>query len=198
MSGPQVAYLGLGSMGSPIAARIANNISNLNYPPLLVYNRTTARSEELKKTHLVEVAISIEQVAKVSDIVFSCFLTDTIVSDAFDVLLAHLKPGSIIVDQSTIAPALAQELDRKSKEQKITYFACPIVGPPASAVSGNLLVLLAGGNKEVRTRIIPLLIPVIGKKIIELGENPAESLRLKLCCNTIALSLIEAVAEGRS
>jgi 3-hydroxyisobutyrate dehydrogenase-like beta-hydroxyacid dehydrogenase len=193
---PQVSYVGLGNMGNAMAGHIANKVSTLKYPPLLAFNRTQARAEDLRKTHPVEVATSLEQVAKSSDIVFTCLVNDTVVTDTVNTLLSHLKSGSIIVEQSTVAPALAQELAKKAQEVGVTYVTCPIMGPPVKAMSGDLVVLMAGGNDEVRAKLIPLLIPVIGKQVIELGQDPAESLRLKLCGNYFVTSIVEMVAEG--
>jgi 3-hydroxyisobutyrate dehydrogenase-like beta-hydroxyacid dehydrogenase len=96
----------------------------LNYPPLLAFNRTQARAETLQKTQPVEVATSLEQVAQSSDIIFSCLLNDAAVIETFDALIPHLKSGAILVEQSTIAPALAQENAKRVKEAGVTYLAC--------------------------------------------------------------------------
>lgn len=138
----------------------------------------------------------LEQVAKPSDVVFSCLLNDAAVTETTEALLKHLKSGSIIVEQSTIALALVQELSKKAEQAGVTYVNCPIMGPPSKAISGDLIVLIAGGNDEVRAKLIPLMIPVIGERVTELGQDPAESLRLKLCGNYFAPSIIEMVAEG--
>ncbi|GAA5816443.1 hypothetical protein MFLAVUS_009972 [Mucor flavus] len=194
---PQCSYIGLGAMGNAMAGHIANKLSLLQYPPLLVFNRTQARAEGLKKTHPVQVATSLEQVASSSDIIFSCLLNDDAVSETIDAMLPHLKSGTILIEQSTISPALAQTYAKKAKQVGVTYLACPVMGPPSKAVSGDLTVLMAGGNTKERAKVIHLMIPVIGKKIIELGEEDvAESLRLKLCGNFFITSVVEMVAEG--
>lgn len=193
----QCAYIGLGAMGNSMAGHIANKASSLNYPPLLAFNRTQARAETLKKTHPVEVATSLEQVASSSDIIFSCLLNDAAVVQTIDALLPHLKSGSILVEQSTISPTLATEYANKLKAKGVTYVSCPVMGPPVKAASGDLIVLMAGGDDEVRSRITPLIIPVIGKQLIDLGQDDVgKSLRLKLCGNYFITSIVEMVAEG--
>lgn len=197
MSTFQCAYIGLGAMGNAMAGHISNKLSALQYPPLLAFNRTQARAEILQKTHPVTVATSLEQVATSSDVIFSCLLNDAAVVETLDTLLPHLKSGTILIEQSTISPALAQQYAKKAKDVGVVYLACPVMGPPVKAISGDLTVLMAGGTDQVRAKIIPLLIPVIGKKAIELGqEDVAESLRLKLCGNYFITSLVEMVAEG--
>ncbi|KAI9359707.1 hypothetical protein BD770DRAFT_419315 [Pilaira anomala] len=193
----QCAYIGLGAMGNAMAGHIANKLASLHYPPLLAYNRTQSRAEDLKKTHPIQVASSLEQLASSSDLIFCCLLNDSAVTQTLDTLLPHLKSGTILIEQSTISPTLAQTYAKKALEKGVIYLACPVMGPPIKAASGDLTVLLAGGNSEVRAKVIPLLIPVIGKKLIELGEEDVgESLRLKLCGNYFITSVVEMVAEG--
>jgi 3-hydroxyisobutyrate dehydrogenase-like beta-hydroxyacid dehydrogenase len=193
----QCAYIGLGAMGNSMAGHIAKKVATLNYPPLLAFNRTQVRAEALEKTHPVKAVTSLEQVATQSDIIFSCLLNDAAVIETLDTLLPHLKSGSILVEQSTISPSLALEYAKKSKDVGVTYVSCPVMGPPVKAASGDLIVLMAGGNDEVRAKITPLLADVIGKKIIDLGQDDVgKSLRLKLCGNYFITSIVEMVAEG--
>lgn len=193
----QCAYIGLGAMGKSMAGHIANNLASLNYPPLLAFNRTLARAEDLKKTHPIQVATSLEQVAKTSDIIFSCLLNDAAVVETVNALKPHLKSGATLVESSTISPALAQDLASQLKQIGVTYLACPVMGPPVKAASAELVVLMAGGSVDVRKQVLPLLIPVIGKKVIELGfEDVGQSLRLKLCGNYFITGVIELLAEG--
>ena len=193
----QCSYIGLGNMGNAMAGHISKKLATLNYPPLLVFNRTQARAETLQKTHPVTVATSLEQVASSSDIIFTCLLNDAAVRETIDALLPHIKEGSILVEQSTIRPALAVEFARDLETVGVTYMACPVMGPPAKAISGDLIVLMAGGNDKARAEVTSLLIPVIGKKVIELSQNDvAEALRLKLCGNYFITSIVEMVAEG--
>lgn len=198
MSPVQCGYIGLGAMGKSMAGHIANNLVALNYPSLLAYNRTQARAEDLKKTHPVEVATSLEQVATSCEIIFSCLLNDKAVVDTVNTLKPHLKQGAILVESSTISPSLAQDLAKELKQVGVYYIACPVVGPPVKAASGELTVLMAGGEtQEIREKVLPLLIPVIGKKAIELSlTDVSKSLDLKLCANFFVTSVVEMVAEG--
>ncbi|KAI8975439.1 hypothetical protein BDF20DRAFT_878650 [Mycotypha africana] len=195
----QCAYIGLGAMGKSMAGHIARKITSLNYPPLLVYNRTQARAEDFQKENpqISKAASSLEEIAKKADIIFSCLLNDAAVQETVKALKPHLKSGAILVESSTIAPAIAQDLAKQLKEKDVTYIACPVMGPPVKAASGDLTVLMAGGNPETREKVKSLLIPVIGKKAIELGmDDVAESLRLKLCGNYYITGLVELIAEG--
>lgn len=194
----QCGYIGLGAMGKNMAGHISKNLVSLSYPPLLAYNRTQARTEDFKKTHPIEVATSLEQVATSCDIIFSCLLNDKAVIDTVNTLKPHLKKGTILVESSTISPALAQDLAKELKDVGVYYIATPVVGPPVKAAAGELTVLMAGGEtQQVRDKVLPLLIPVIGKKAIELSlTDVSKSLQLKLCANFFVTSVVEMVAEG--
>ncbi|KAI7899267.1 NAD binding domain of 6-phosphogluconate dehydrogenase-domain-containing protein [Cokeromyces recurvatus] len=195
---PQCAFIGLGAMGKNMAGHIANKLASMNYPPLLAYNRTQARTEELQKTHPIEIATSLEQVAKSADIIFSCILNDAAVQETIQTLLPHLKKGAILVESSTISPSLAKDLATQLSSRGAHYLAAPVMGPPDRAKSGDLTILMAGGDSvEIRQQVLPLLLNVIGKRVIELSyEDAAESLRLKLCGNFFITSMVEMIGEG--
>lgn len=196
-SAVQCGYIGLGAMGKPMAGHIANKLASLNYPPLLVFNRTQARAEDLKKTHPVKVATSLEQVARTSDVIFSCLLNDTVVIDTVQSLKPYLKSGTVLVESSTISPAVAKDLAIQLNQIGVTYLACPVMGPPVKAASAELLVLMAGGSEDIQKQVLTLLVPVIGKKAIQLGfEDVGKALRLKLCGNYFVTGVIELLAEG--
>lgn len=182
-------------MGKAIASHISTHLASTNQPPLLAYNRTLARAQEFEKTHPVKAATTLKQVATESDVIFTCLLNDAAVEQTIEELLPHLKPGAIIVEQSTICPDLVQSLAKKVSQAGASYMACPILGPPAKAQARELIVLVAGGDSQVRARVLPLLLPVIGSKKIELGQDPAESVRLKLCGNFIVTGLVEMMGE---
>ncbi|KAL0078070.1 hypothetical protein J3Q64DRAFT_1293261 [Phycomyces blakesleeanus] len=191
----QCAYIGLGAMGYPMAGHIANHLQTLKYPSLLVHNRTLGRAESLASSVPSRVARSIAECA-IADVVFTCLLNDAIVEQTVTSLLeAGLKKGAIIVEQSTVAPALVDSLAAKARASGVFYLACPIMGPPQRAQSADLVVLMAG-PKAQQAIVKPLLIPAIGKKAIELGEDPAESIRLKLCGNFLVTSSCEMLAEA--
>ncbi|KAI8377422.1 NAD binding domain of 6-phosphogluconate dehydrogenase-domain-containing protein [Radiomyces spectabilis] len=191
----QIAYVGLGAMGFAMAGHIADRLKYDGQPPLLAYNRTKARAEQLKEKHPVQVVDSLAQVAQ-ADIIFTCLLNDKAVQEVVQGLLDQgLKQNTILVEQSTIDPVLAQELASKVANVGAHYMACPIMGPPLKAQAADLTILMAGPIPQ-RSAIKPLLVNVIGKKLIELGEPVEEAVKLKLCGNFFITSVIEMLAEG--
>jgi 3-hydroxyisobutyrate dehydrogenase-like beta-hydroxyacid dehydrogenase len=71
------------------------------------------------------------------------------------------------------------------------------MGPPEKARTGDLIVLLSGASQEARDKVLPLMIPVIGKKTVDLGTQDIENaLRLKLCGNFFVAGIVEMISEG--
>ncbi|KAI7860532.1 NAD binding domain of 6-phosphogluconate dehydrogenase-domain-containing protein [Circinella umbellata] len=196
---PQVAYIGIGAIGSEIAQRIHSHLISTTGQPLLIHNRTLATAEALKKrVPDIQIAETLTQVAEQANIIFTCLLNDTAVTQVIDTLLSHgLKPGTVIVDQSTIAPEMTQQLVEKIQQHNDCHFvACPIMGPPAKAKAAALIILAAGDSKVLEKKVLPILIPATGPKAIRLGEEPKKALQMKLTGNYFITSLVEMVAEG--
>ncbi|KAI9322887.1 NAD binding domain of 6-phosphogluconate dehydrogenase-domain-containing protein [Dichotomocladium elegans] len=197
MSSPQLAFLGLGSMGMHMARNIHNYQLANGGQPLIVYNRTRTRAEKLvQENPQMQIADSLGGVAKSADIIFTCLLNDDAVIETVRALLsAGLRPGAIVVEQSTIAPETAIMLTDEVLSAGGQFISCPVVGPPLKAASAELVVL-AAGSSAAREKALPCLVPAIGPKAVELGEQPVESVKLKLNCNFYVTSLIEVLAEG--
>ncbi|KAI9247625.1 hypothetical protein BY458DRAFT_527045 [Sporodiniella umbellata] len=190
----QCSYIGLGNMGYAMAGHIAQGLSKDAQPRLWVHNRTLAKADMLATTHPVVPVSSLETMARGSDVIFSCLLNDAAVQSTLDGLIPFLKPGAIVVEQSTISPELSQSLAQRVHNAGGRYLACPILGPPAKAKAQALIVLVAG-DQLARKTVLPLLIPAIGSQTIELGQDPAASVRLKLCGNFVVTGLVELVSE---
>ena len=197
---PQVAYIGIGAIGYEIAQNIHKHLISSTGKPLLIHNRTLARAEELKeRVPDIQIAETLAQVAEQADIIFTCLLNDAVVVQVIDALLSHgLKPGTIIIDQSTIAPQITQQLLEKIHRQNNDYHfvACPIMGPPAKARAAALIILAAGDPRVLEEKVLPILTPATGPKAIRLGDQPKQALQMKLTGNFFVTALVETLAEG--
>jgi 3-hydroxyisobutyrate dehydrogenase-like beta-hydroxyacid dehydrogenase len=195
----QIAYIGLGKIGFEVAIHIAHALERSGEQPLLVYNRTSSKTEELATTtpH-TEVATTLDLIAQQADIIFSCLFDDASVKTTFDPsFLERLKPGCILVSQATIAPETAYDMAKLTATYGHTYVSCPVMGVPEKAKQGQLIALLSGGSATVRQQLIPYIDQVFSKKVIQVGgDDVGAALRLKLCGNYFIFQLIESVAEG--
>jgi 3-hydroxyisobutyrate dehydrogenase/2-hydroxy-3-oxopropionate reductase len=110
-----------------------------------------------------------------------------------DGLLAGAKPGTVIVDASTVAPALARKLYAACAEKGVHFLDAPCTGSRPGAESGNLTFMI-GGDKEVFDRVKPYFEPM-GKKLYYCG-GPGLGLNAKLTQNLILSNLLSAFNEG--
>lgn len=195
----QIAYIGLGKIGYEIAIHIAHALERSGEPPLLVYNRTTSKADELATTtpH-TKVAATLDLIAQQADIIFSCLFDDAAVKTTFDAsFLGSLKPGCILVSQATIAPETAYAVAALTTTHGHTYISCPVMGVPTKAKQGQLIALLSGGTATERQQLIPYIDQVFSKKVIQTGgDDVGAALRLKLCGNYFVFQMIESLAEG--
>lgn len=192
MSKEKVAFIGLGIMGAPMAGHLLKD----GYA-LTVYNRTSSKCTPLVEKGAQQ-ASSPAQAASQADIVI------TIVSDTPDVaeviegdggVLDGIRPGSVVVDMSTVSPDLERRLDAKLREKGSTLVDAPVSGGDVGAQKGTLAIM-AGGDKEAFKRVRPLF-EVMGKSITYCG--PSGSGQVTKLCNQILVSVnLQAVCEALS
>ncbi|HLW82048.1 MAG TPA: NAD(P)-dependent oxidoreductase [Candidatus Acidoferrales bacterium] len=187
---PRVGLIGLGLMGSPMAA----NFLKAGFP-LTVWNRTAEKAQKLAKLGATA-AKSPADAASEADILL------TIVSDppALEQVLwgeqgalPALKSGSVLIDSSTVSPALARRIAKTCAEKSVAFLDAPVTGGTWGAEKGEL-VFMMGGEKETFERVRPVL-EAVGKRFFLLGPNGAGQ-TVKLAMNLILALEVEALAEG--
>jgi 3-hydroxyisobutyrate dehydrogenase-like beta-hydroxyacid dehydrogenase len=187
---PRVGLIGLGLMGAPMGA----NLLKAGFP-LTVWNRTAEKAQKLAARG-ASVAKSPQDAASQADVLF------TIVSDPpalEEVLwgsqgaLAGLKRGSVLIDSSTVSPALARRVSKACSDQSVDFLDAPVTGGTWGAEKGELIFMI-GGKKEVLDRVEPVL-QAVGKRFFLLGPNGSGQ-TVKLAMNLILALEVEALAEG--
>ncbi|MCI0686125.1 MAG: NAD(P)-dependent oxidoreductase [Sporichthyaceae bacterium] len=184
----RIALLGTGHMGAPIAGRLLAAGHQLT-----VWNRTAARTDPLAAAG-ARVAATPADAVRDADLVIT-MLTDSTALDA--VLFAPagaaeaLPPGSCLVEMSTIGPTAVAAL-RDRLPSGVTLVDAPVSGGVGAAANGKL-VILAGGDPELVSRVAPVL--------AELGEvrrcGPSGSgAALKLVLNTATVTGFAALADA--
>jgi 3-hydroxyisobutyrate dehydrogenase-like beta-hydroxyacid dehydrogenase len=187
---PAVGVIGLGLMGRPMSM----NILKAGYP-LIVWNRTASRTDELVAEG-ARLAPSPKEVAAASDFLI------TMVSDppALEEVLwgpagaIHgLKRGSLYMDSSTVSPALARKIAAACGERGVRFLDAPVTGGDWGARKAEL-VFMIGGDAETLKEAEPV-ISVMGKKWFHLGPNGAGQ-TIKLAMNAILALQVGALAEA--
>jgi 3-hydroxyisobutyrate dehydrogenase-like beta-hydroxyacid dehydrogenase len=174
-----VAFLGLGSMGRPMAA----NLLKAGYP-LTVWNRTLSRAEPLANAG-ASVAASPRTAAGGANVVIT-MLTDVAAVEqvAFgdEGLIAGLRDGASYVDMSTVTPALSRRLAAAARDRGAAFLEAPVLGTIGPAAEGTLTILV-GGETDVLSTLRPVL-DVMGSTIIHAGPT-GQGTWLKLLANAL-------------
>ena len=185
----RLGFVGVGYMGRPIARRLLEAGFALT-----AYDRDHSKAEELVR-HGASVAKSLSELSLCS-VVLSCLPSDEAVLETYrgsDGLFAHVKPGSVVIDLSTIYPETSQELARLGSERGIEVLDVTISGSTPTAENG-LLTLFGGGSRE-RFDSAESIFRVIAKKYFYLGPNGSGA-TMKLVVNTLLGIGMQAIAEA--
>jgi 3-hydroxyisobutyrate dehydrogenase-like beta-hydroxyacid dehydrogenase len=187
---PTVGLIGLGLMGKPMGA----NLLKAGFP-LVVWNRTASRADDLVKQG-AKLAANPREVASQADVLI------TIVSDppALEEVLwgangamDALRRGTVHIDSSTVSPALARRVAQACADRGVDFLDAPVTGGNWGAEKGEL-VFMIGGDAKVLDRAKPVL-EVLGKKFFLLGPNGSGQ-TVKLGMNLVLAMEVDALAEA--
>ena len=188
----RVAFLGLGIMGSRMAAVLARKGFELT-----VWNRTAARAEEFAASHAgVEVAASPQAAATDVDVVVSMVVDGPQVEEILlgeDGAAAGAGPGTIFLDCSTIGPEEARRIGSILQERSMTLLDAPVTGSSPRAEDGTLTIMV-GGPEEGYQRALPVL-EAMGRLIVHAGALGQGQL-VKVINNTVAASNATVLGEA--
>ncbi len=192
-NGETVGFVGLGAMGLPMTAVLADNgVSMLVYDPADAA-RTAARS-----LSGVEVAESHGEVAEKAGILFTCLPNDAITRDVYlgeSGIAAVGRDGLITVDCSTVSPALTREIHEVEGERGIAHLDASMLGSVPQAETGTI-GFVVGGSADTFGRVEPYL-QILGKMVRHAGATGAGN-RVKLIHQTLVAGHAVAVAEALS
>jgi 3-hydroxyisobutyrate dehydrogenase-like beta-hydroxyacid dehydrogenase len=186
----QIGFLGLGTMGSAMA----NNIRKTGLG-LTVWNRTADRTAPFVSKG-AKAARTPRECADGKDAVITC-VSDENALDAIlegpDGILAALRPGSVLVDMSTIGTRAARSVAERVAKKGALFLAAPVLGSKGLAEKAQLVVV-AGGPREARERAHPAL-HAVSARIFEV-EDPVQAALLKVCVNSVGGAMMAAFGEA--
>lgn len=186
----RVGYIGLGIMGSGMA----HNLIKKGHA-VTVWNRSAERAAPLRQAGAV-VADSPRALAAGVEVVCVCVSDPAAlaaVSDGADGFLAGLKPGTLVIDFSTVGPAAVKALEDACRARDARFLASPVTGSKNGAAAGTLL-LMCGGPADTFAAAQPVL-TAVGAKAILVGDAP-QAAQMKLIGNLILAHMVEALSEG--
>lgn len=190
MSEPPAAFLGLGAIGAPMAARLARAGA------LTVWNRTTERAEAFARSHGVRIAATPREAASGAQVVITCLPTSREVEallDGPDGLLVGLARGALLLDCTSGDPATSRRIAARLAERGIAFADAPVSGGTNGAEAGTLTIMV-GADADTFARARPVLAHM-GSRIVHVGPVGAGD-ALKAVNNALLAVNILAVGEG--
>jgi 3-hydroxyisobutyrate dehydrogenase/2-hydroxy-3-oxopropionate reductase len=191
----QVAFLGLGVMGYPMAGHLA-----LAGHQVTVYNRTPAKAQawcgEFARTTAPQQAASPRLAVQDADLVFACVGND---ADLRSITLgpegafAGMKSGAIFVDHTTASAQVARELYAAAQTQGLHFIDAPVSGGQAGAQNGALTVM-CGGDATAFAAAYPVAM-AFSRAVTHVGTSGSGQLA-KMVNQICVAGVIQGLAEG--
>ena len=185
-----LGYIGLGAMGSRMASRLLDKGHTVTG-----YNRTRSKAQWLIDRGM-KWGETPRAVAEAADMIF-VMVTDSKALDAVasgpDGFIAGLGNGKVIIDSSTLSPAMSREVAEKVRAKGADMVDAPVSGSVTTLESGKLSVMV-GGKKATFDRIKPIL-DDIGPKVTHVGDN-GQALSIKIAHNLSLAVQMLAFSEG--
>jgi len=185
-----LSYIGLGMMGGRMAARLLSKGHAVTG-----YNRTRSKAEALAGDGL-RIAGTPREAAAAADVTFVMVANSEAlksVADGGDGFIAGLSAGKVIVDMSTVSPALSRELASRVREPGADMVDAPVSGSVLTLEQGKLSIMV-GGDRATFDRLKPLL-EDIGPKVTYVGGNGL-AVSMKIATNISVAVQMLAFAEG--
>lgn len=185
-----IGFIGIGIMGKPMASNLIRAGYNLS-----IYAR---RPETL--TTLIAAGAKAYSTPK--DLAEHCDIIITIVGATADVeevllekngIIHSAKPGTIVIDMSTISASATQRIAKLLQKKQIEMLDAPVSGGEQGAITGSLSIMV-GGKAETLEKVRPLF-EILGKQIVHVGGNGAGQVA-KACNQIIIGETIIAVSEA--
>ncbi|QKY68770.1 2-hydroxy-3-oxopropionate reductase [Lentibacillus sp. CBA3610] len=186
----KIGFIGLGIMGKPMS----KNLLKAGYN--LVISSSKPDTNREMQEHGTEVVDTYIELAAKSDVIITMLPNSPEVKEvilAMGGLIQGAKPGSTVIDMSSIAPIASQEIGKELKEKDIGFLDAPVSGGEPKAIDGTISVM-AGGDEEVFNKCLPIMQAMAGS-VVKTGEVGSGN-STKLANQIIVALNIAAVSEA--
>lgn len=186
----RVAFVGLGLMGSRMAANLLAKEFHL-----VVWNRTASRTTPLQQKGAT-VAATPREATEVADVICTCVADPKAMDQVFlgdDGIAAALTAGKTMIDFSTLAPDHTRALEAECLRRGAAFLESPVTGSKMGAEAGSL-VMMCGGSPDTFDSMQPVL-HAMGKKAILVGKV-GDAAQVKLIGNLILGHMMQGLSEG--
>ncbi len=182
-----MGLIGLGNMGTAIGERLLDSGCDLR-----VHNRSPGKAEPLQARGAT-VAETAGDLAAAVDIVLTSLADDDALESVAAAVAAGARPGTVLVDLSTVSPAASARVAAVARQASLPYLRAPVSGNPAVVRAGNLTFIVSG-PQEALEPARPVLLS-IGRAVHEVGEEEQARI-VKLAINLVLGGLAELMAEA--
>src|SRR5258708_2299204 len=191
-----VAFLGLGVMGSPMAGHLARAGHRV-----AVYNRSAAKAERWTAEHAGRSSRTAAEAARGARVVLACVGNDDDLRAVVlgpDGALAGMSADAVLVDHTTASAQIARELHRQARERGLHFIDAPVSGGQVGAEKGQLTVM-CGGDPQPFERAQPV-VQAYARAVTLIGPSGSGQLAKmvnQLCIAGLLQGLSEAIAFGQ-
>ncbi len=165
----QIAFLGTGVMGAPMAGHLVSAGHRV-----VVFNRTRAKAERWAATHGGRVAATPAEAADGADAVLTCVGNDDDLRQVMlgeDGALAAMRAGAVFADHTTVSAAIARELAIAGEARGLLVLDAPVSGGQAGAENGTLAIM-CGGSPDAFAAAEPIM-DAYAARIVHVGAAGA-------------------------
>src|SRR5258705_842504 len=187
---PELCFRVIGYMAPVTAPLLPESGYNLT-----ACNRDRAQAEALVG-HGAIVAKSITDLASNTDVILSCVANDDAVRTVYtgpEGVFANVRPGSVVIEMSTVNPDTSRELDKLGAARAVSVLDVPISGSTAAAEQGTL-TLFGGGDEKIFDNAEPIF-RAVARQYLYLGPSGSGT-TMKLVANTLLGVGMQAISEA--
>ena len=182
-----MGLIGLGNMGSAFAERLLE----AGYP-LIVSNRTAEKAETVADRG-ARLATSPAELAGQVDVILTSLADDEAFESVAAAAIAAARPGTALVDMSTVSPAASARVASLAEAASVRYVRAPVSGNPSVVRAGNLSFIVSGSPEDI-DRVEPV-IRAIGPTVHRVGDGEQARI-VKLAINLMIAGLAQLMSEA--
>ncbi|EAL61086.1 3-hydroxyisobutyrate dehydrogenase [Dictyostelium discoideum AX4] len=189
-SSKTVGFIGLGNMGGHQAINLIKKGHNL-----IVFDMSKDNMNRLKEKG-AKIANSPAEVAKEADVIVTMLPASAHVKNVYcgeNGIFQTVRPGTLLLDSSTIDPATAREVASIAKKHQSTMLDCPVSGGTGGAEAGTLTFMVGGSEQDFNTA--KTYLECMGKNIVHCGDVGTGQVA-KVCNNLVLGISMIAVSEA--
>ena len=186
-----LAFIGLGVMGFPMAGHLATAGHNVT-----VYNRSSDKAKKWRSEYKGKIAATPADAAEGADFIMSCVGNDDDLREVTigkDGAFSKIRKGSIFIDHTTVSTIVTKELFDTASQMAFDYIDAPISGGQAGAENGTLSIM-CGGDQQAFDKAEPIL-EIYSKICKRIGENGAGQ-QTKMCNQIAIAGLVQGLSEA--